>query len=236
MGAGSNVLFQDKGFPGVVIKMACGPSDIEIEGNTVKVQSGMMLPKLIKFLARMGLDGLEFSAGVPASIGGAAAMNMGAYGSEISKFIKSVKVMNMSGQEKILAGRDLGFGYRSSSINSAKYIITEITLKLQRGKPKNIRKQIKKLINLRRSNQPISTPNAGSVFKNPDGFYAGKLIEEAGAKGMRVGDAQVSKKHANFIINLGVAKAKDVLEIIEKVKDVVHSKFNIDLEPEIKIV
>lgn len=236
IGAGSNILFPDKGFPGIIIKMARGLDGIMIQGSIVKVGSGIMLSTLMKLLAQKGLHGLEFAAGVPATIGGAAAMNLGAYGSEMANFINSVKVMNLNGREKILTKRALNFGYRTSSLWNGKHIITEVTLKLKKGKSKNIRKKINRLLNLRRNSQPISTPNAGSVFKNPNGFYAAKLIEDCGAKGMRIGDAQISKKHANFIINLGAAKAKDVLEIIRKVKKLIYSKSNINLEPEIKIV
>jgi len=236
IGNGSNLLLPDKGIDGVVIKVGSGLDWVDIKDSIVRVGSGMPLQKLLGFLARKGLHGLEFAAGVPASIGGAVVMNLGAYGKQIGKFVKEVKTLNFNGKPKIWKRKDMHLGYRSSIFQNKKLIVIEVTLKLRKGRPKAIKKKIERVLNMRKSTQPLSVPSAGSIFKNPQDGHAGKLIESCGAKGLRLGDAQVSTKHANFIINLGGARAKDVILLMEKVRKIVKAKTNINLVPEIKIV
>jgi len=243
MGAGSNLLVLDKGFPGLVIKIAGGFNDIKIRGRTVKVGAGVLLPRLINYLARKGLGGLEFLAGIPGTVGGAVVMNAGAWGKEIGDFVQSVKVLDNKGKVQIIEGRKMQMGYRRSIFHKAKLIIFEMVLKLRKSRSKMVRNRISEFLRQRRMSQPLGIPNAGCVFKNPKGRFAGKpclpagkLIEEAGCKEMRVGDAQVSAKHANFIVNLGDAKARDVLKLLTRVQRMVKERFKVQLEPELKIM
>jgi len=236
MGAGSNLLVLDKGFPGLVIKIAGGFNAINIRGRTVRVGAGILLPPLLNYLARKGLGGLEFLAGIPGTVGGAVVMNAGAWGKEIGDFVQSVKVLDNKGKVQIIEGRKMQMGYRRSIFHKAKLIIFEIVLKLRKSRSKMIRNRITEFLKQRRMSQPLGIPNAGCVFKNPKGRFAGKLIEEAGCKEMRVGDAQVSAKHANFIVNLGDAKARDVLKLLTRVQRMVKERFKVRLEPELKIM
>lgn len=236
IGNGSKLLFPDKGICGVVIKIGGGIDFIDINDSIVKVGAGTNIQKLIKILAKKGLGGLEFAAGVPASVGGAIWMNLGAYGKEIWKLVKEIKTMSFGAKTKIWKKKQKYFGYRSSIFQNKKLIITEVSLKLPKGKPKTIKKRIEKFLAMRKSSQPLSVPSAGSTFKNPKGSYAAKLIEDSGAKGLRLGDAQFSTKHANFVINLGDAKSKDIISLIERVRKLVKTKTNITLVPEIRIV
>lgn len=232
LGAGTNVLVLDRGVRGLVLKLAGGLNWIKFKGSKVFVGGGVLLPRLIRALAWRGLSNLEFLAGIPGSVGGAAVMNAGAYGREIGKYIREVRVLDKEGREKIIKGKNLKFGYRGSVFLKNKWIIIEAVLKLVRRKGKNIAQKIKECLLKRRENQPLGSPNCGSVFKNPKGDFAGRLIEEAGCKGMRIGDAQVSRKHANFIINLGEAKARDIIKLMARIQKLVK----VQLEPEIRIL
>lgn len=235
MGAGSNLLVLDKGFRGLVIKLANFDS-IKISQGKLITGSGVYLPKLVSCLARKGWANLEFLAGIPGTIGGAVIMNAEAWKTEIGKYVKQVKALDRDGNEKVLTKKELGFAYRSSKLMKRKLIVYEVTLNVRKDKKHSIKKRIQENFAKRRAFQPLGMPNCGSVFKNPEGKSAGKLIEAAGCKGIRAGDAQISKKHANFIVNLGEAKAKDVIKLIALAQKAVRSQFKIKLEPEIKIM
>jgi UDP-N-acetylmuramate dehydrogenase len=232
MGAGSNLLVLDKGFRGLVIKLAGGINQIKFRGRSVYVGAGVSLGQLLKVAARRGLGGLEFLVGVPATVGGAAIMNAGAWGKEIGKYIERIKGLDYAGEEKIIEKKALKFGYRRSLLQKRKIIIFEVVLKLRKSRPGLIRKKLKSLWEKRKATQPLGIPSAGSVFKNPKGDFAGKLLEEAGCKGMRVGDAQVCPKHANFIVNLADSKAADIIRLMT----LMQKKIKVKLEPEIKIM
>jgi UDP-N-acetylmuramate dehydrogenase len=179
---------------------------------------------------------LEFLAGIPGTVGGAVVMNAGAWGKEISSYVKEVVVIGRKGKRKVLERKELGFKYRSSRLQNGKWIVAEVIFSLKKREKKKMRAEIKNYLSARKISQPLGIPNCGSVFKNPGSKYAGKLIEAAGCKGMRCGDAQVSEKHANFIVNLGEAKARDVIRLITAVQKAVKSRFHIALEPELKIM
>lgn len=205
---------------------------VKARRRMVYAGSGVSIARLLNVGARKGLGGLEFLAGIPGTLGGAAVMNAGAWGKEIGRYIARVKVMDFSGREKVIKGNKLGFGYRKSLLQKGKFIVTEVVLRLRKSRPKLIKEKTREFLKQRKAHQPLGIPNAGSIFRNPRGKYAGKILDEAGCKGMRVGDAQVSTKHANFIVNLGEARAADIIKLITRVQ----KKVKIKLEPEIKIM
>lgn len=231
IGNGSNLLISDRGIRGIVIKIAGGINNFENNGRFVTVGAGTLVQPLIKRLATLGLSGLEFAAGVPAAIGGAVVMNMGAFGSDIGSLMEYVEVISSSGRREKLSRSDLNFSYRKSNIEGC--MVVSATLKLGFRQKDAVRKRINEIILKRKELQPWSVPSAGSVFRNPKEVPAGKLIDMAGLKGLRIGGAEVSKKHANFIINLGDAKEVDVRAIIGKIKSVVKEKFKVKLELEL---
>ena len=235
-GAGTNILVLDRGFRGLVIKLDGGLNWIKIDNQRVQAGAGVSLPRLIRVLARKGLGGLEFLAGIPGTLGGSIAMNAGAWVKDIGKYVAEVKVMDREGKHKVLNKKNLGLGYRKSRLQGNPWIVTEVVLKLRRKKKRRVEKKIKEYLSKRKATQPLGIPNCGSIFKNPKGDFSGRLIENANCKGIRVGDAQVSAKHANFIVNLGDAKAKDVIKLMTQVQKAVFDKFKIQLEPEIKIM
>ncbi len=231
IGNGSNLLIPDRGLRGVVIKISGGMNSFECSGRLVTVGAGTLMQNLIRNLASLGLSGLEFSAWVPAAVGGAIVMNMGAFGDEIGKFVEYADVIDGSGALKKLSRSDLRFSYRKSGIRDC--ILTSAMLKLGYRQKSAIAKRMSEIVSKRRELQPLSAPSAGSVFKNPKDVPAGKLIDMAGCKGMRAGGAEVSKKHGNFIINLGDATSSDVKALIRKVKKTVKEKFKVGLELEL---
>jgi UDP-N-acetylmuramate dehydrogenase len=235
-GNGSNVLFSEKGYRGIVIKLANDLSSMKVSGERVVVWGGASLSGLIMKLATKGLGGLEFACGVPATVGGSVMMNLGAFGKWMGKYVKSVELVDEKLKKISMRSGEIKFGYRTSSLLRRGFILTCVELKLRRNKPRSIKAKIKKVLSKRRIAQPLGIPNAGCVFKNPRSRYAGQLIEEAGLKGKRVGDAQISTKHANFIVNLGSATSSDVIALIRKVQQSVKSKFGVRLVPEVKIV
>jgi UDP-N-acetylmuramate dehydrogenase len=234
IGAGTNLLALDNGFSGLVIKLGGGLNRSVVRGRVV--HAGMPLPKLLSVLSRRGLAGLEFLAGIPGTLGGAAVMNAGAWGKEIGNYIEQVKVIDQEGNLRVIGRDELAFGYRRSLLQAGKYIVAEVVLRLRKGTAGRIRKQVAGFLARRKLNQPLGSPNAGSIFKNPRGKFAGQLLEAAGFKGARVGDAQVSVKHANFILNLGEARARDVLKLMTRMQNAVRRKFKVRLEPELKIM
>ena len=236
MGNGSNLLVMDKGIRGVVIKMSGLFNGVSVEGTCIRAQSGILLSALSKKALQAGLAGLEFASGIPGTLGGAVAMNAGAYGGEMKDVVDWVQVMDFQGEIYNFDKEQLQFGYRTSYIQGKPLIVTEVNLSLKPGDPEESRAIMNELTKKRRDKQPLSLPSAGSVFKRPKGYYAGKLIEDAELKGFRIGDAQVSEKHAGFIVNLGNATAKDVIMLIETIKHKVKEDTGVELEHEIKIV
>lgn len=237
MGNGSNILVQDEGIRGIVLKISNALNYInKMEKNLYQIGAGVLLPRLSKVMAEKGLSGLEFCIGIPGSVGGAVAMNAGAHGCEIADLVNSVKVIDYRAKEKIYQKNDLNFGYRKSKFRSAQEVIIDATLMLQRNFASRINGQMKEYLEKRKRTQPLQYPSAGSIFKKPKNDFAGRLIEAAGCKGMRKSGAMVSDLHANFIVNYNQAKASDVLFLIKKIQRTVYQKFNVYLELEINII
>lgn len=232
LGAGSNVLIADKGIRGLVVQTK-NIREIVWDGSLVKVGAGLPLSLLSQLSVEKSFSGLEFAAGIPGSVGGAVLMNAGAYGSCIGDLVLTVKTFTKEGQEKTYSQHDLEFSYRNSILKHAQELVTEVVFSLKPGTAKAGKEIMEEYLRLRKSKHPLHLPNAGSVFKNPPGTPAARLIEAAGAKGWRVGGAQVAMEHANFIVNLGQAKACDVVELIEEVQKAVEEHFSICLETEV---
>ncbi len=230
IGRGSNILVSDSGFAGMVIKLGKDFQRLHLEGENIISGAAVPLPELVRLAQVNSLEGVAFAVGIPGSVGGAIKMNAGAFGECIADRISKVTVMNEEGELKILQRSEIEFGYRRSSI---KGIIVEGMFTLKRGVKEEIDRKMEMYFQKRKRTQPIGLPNTGSVFKNPKGEYAAKLIEGAGCKGLKLGGAQVSEQHANFIVNLGNAKASDVYRLLREVQRRVQEKYSILLEPEI---
>ncbi len=233
IGNGSNLLVGDNGIRGIVIKICKVLNEIIISEDTITVGAGCFLPLLAKEAMKHGLKGLEHVIGIPGTVGGGVMMNAGSGGHELSEVIEKVTILTSEGIVKELSKEQIKFGYRYSFFQETKDIILQVVLKLQVGVEEEIKKIMDDIIKKRREKFPLSYPNAGSVFKSKGDYFPGKLIEDAGCKGMTRGDAEVSQLHANFIINKGNATANDILFLIKDVQDVVFAKFNVLLEPEI---
>lgn len=233
LGNGSNLLVGDKGYRGVVLKLGGSMEEVSVEGNVVRAGAGALLSKVAAEAKNHGLSGMEFAAGIPGSIGGGVVMNAGAYGGEMKQVVVSVRTLDTEGQILLLDNETMEFGYRTSAIKNRSVIVLEVTLRLTEGNPEEIGARMEELALLRRSKQPLEYPSAGSTFKRPEGYYAGKLIMEAGMRGYRIGGAQVSDKHCGFVVNTGRATAADVREVIEEVQQRVKERFHVSLEPEI---
>lgn len=236
IGNGSNLLVGDKGIRGLVIELAKPAEEIEFIGSRMTVGAGTLLSRAANEAAERGLAGMEFAAGIPGSIGGAVVMNAGAYGGEMKDIIESVTVLDEDGEEQELSVEELELSYRHSCILEKKYLVLEVTLKLERSEKEKIKERMAELREQRIAKQPLEYPSAGSTFKRPEGYFAGKLIMDAGLKGYRVGGAQVSEKHAGFVINTGDATAADVKQLIADVSEKVKEKFGVTLEPEVKMI
>lgn len=236
IGEGSNLLVRDGGFRGLVIKLGDSFNRVDFNGNEVKAQAGIKVSRLAAMAADKGLGGLEFAEGIPGSLGGAVYMNAGAYGGEFSQVVREVTVLNDAGQSIVLKESDLEFGYRSSSIQRYRYVVLEVELLLHPEEPHMVKEKMQELSRQRKEKQPLELPSAGSVFKRPPGRFVGPMIDELGLKGYRVGDAEVSTKHAGFIVNRGHATARDVLALVSQVQQRVKEKFGVDLETEFLIV
>lgn len=236
IGNGSNLLVRDKGIRGMVIKMGKGFNRIFVEGNLIRAEAGAIIPLVAKQAAEVGLSGLEFAAGIPASVGGAVRMNAGAHGKCMNEVVQEVKVLSPGGEVATLSNGDIGFQYRCSNVMERSLIVIEAVFALVPGNTAAIKAKNEENLTKRRRSQPLDYPNAGSVFANPPGQWAGWLIEQVGGKGLRVGDAMVSGKHANFIVNMGNATAADVLGLIETLRQMVLEKFNIELKLEVQVV
>ncbi|MGN0351860.1 MAG: UDP-N-acetylmuramate dehydrogenase [Roseburia sp.] len=236
IGNGSNLLVGDKGIRGLVIELAKPAEEIEFIGSRMIVGAGTLLSKAANEAAERELAGMEFAAGIPGSIGGAVVMNAGAYGGEMKDIIESVTVLDEDGEEQELSVEELELSYRHSCILEKKYLVLEVTLKLERSEKTKIKERMAELREQRIAKQPLEYPSAGSTFKRPEGYFAGKLIMDAGLKGYRVGGAQVSEKHAGFVINTGDATAADVKQLIADVSKKVKEQFGVTLEPEVKMI
>lgn len=236
IGNGSNLLVRDGGIEGVVLKLGSKFSDIIIDGNIVRAQSGLALKKAATYSFKAGLSGMEALSGIPGTLGGAAIMNAGAYGSEMKDVIKSVKVIDKNGEILDLSADDMLMGYRTSRMMQEGMIILEVVMELEQGDPEKIEEAYQDFLNRRKSKQPLDKASAGSTFKRPEGYFAGKLIEDAGLRGFRMGRVQVSEKHCGFVINDSGADASEVLDLIRYIQKTVWDKFRVELEPEIRII
>ena len=236
IGNGSNLLVGDKGIRGLVLSFGKEAEEIVLDGRCMTVSAGTILAKVAAEAAKNSLTGLEFAAGIPGTMGGAIVMNAGAYGGEMKDVLISAKVLTPEGEVKELSNAELDLSYRHSCIPEKNYIVLEATLELMEGDEKAIRETMADFKNRRVDKQPLEYPSAGSTFKRPEGHFAGKLIQDAELRGYQVGGAQVSEKHCGFVINKGDATAKDVLQLISDVKKIVYEKFQVELEPEVKMI
>lgn len=236
IGNGSNLLVGDRGIRGVVIEMTEPMAAIEVNGTKITAQAGAMLSKIANTAAANGLGGMEFAAGIPGSVGGAVVMNAGAYGGEIKDIIEKAYVLDENGTQLELSKEELDLSYRHSCIPEKKYIVTKVVLELQPQDEAVIRSKMKELSEKRAEKQPLQYPSAGSTFKRPEGYFAGKLIMDAGLRGYQVGGAQVSEKHCGFVINKGEATAADICRLMQDVSDKVQAQFGVVLEPEVKMI
>jgi UDP-N-acetylmuramate dehydrogenase len=235
IGNGSNLLIKDGGVRGVVVKLS-RMDKIKIDGERITAESGVKLSDLCGAAMAEGLAGLEFACGIPGSVGGAAAMNAGAYNGEISNVIETAVCIDKEGNVRKLGRDELELGYRTSVILKQGYTVTEVTFKLQKGEKDKISNRIVDLNKRRSEGQPLEFPSAGSTFKRPEGYFAAKLIEDTGLKGLRVGGAEVSVKHSGFIINKKEASAKDILDLIALVQKQVKEAYGVDLHTEVRII
>lgn len=233
LGNGSNLLVGDRGYRGVVLKFDGPMAQISVEETRLTAKAGAPLAKAAAAARDCGLSGMEFAAGIPGSIGGGVVMNAGAYGGEMKQVVTSVRVLDREGKILVLDNDAMEFGYRTSAIKNRPIVVLDVTVQLTKGDPEEIGGKMEELAGLRRSKQPLEYPSAGSTFKRPEGYYAGKLIMEAGMRGYRIGGAQVSDKHCGFVINAGGATAADIRQVIEKVQERVEERFHVRLEPEI---
>ena len=218
LGNGSNLLVGDKGYSGILVKLGEGMESVTVEGERMKISAGTLLSKAASAARENELTGMEFASGIPGTVGGAIVMNAGAYGGEMKQIVESVEVMNMEGEILVLDNDTMEFGYRKSVIKSRPFIVLETVLCLQKGKQEEISSKMEELSRLRREKQPLEYASAGSTFKRPEGYFAGKLIMDAGLRGFSIGGAKVSEKHCGFIVNSGNATAADIREVIDEVQ------------------
>ncbi len=236
IGHGSNLLVSDKGMRCVVIQLYKNFEQFRIEGDRVYAQAGVMLCKLGQATKEASLTGFEFAAGIPGTLGGAVMMNAGAYGGEMKDIVEYVQLMDRDGNLIEKSCDEMDFSYRHSIVENGDYIVIGATLKLEPGDQAAIATRMEELAIARKTKQPLEFPSAGSTFKRPEGYFAGKLIMDAGLRGYQVGGAQVSEKHCGFVINKGGATAQDVLQLVADVKKKVYEEFQVELEPEVKMV
>ena len=233
LGKGSNLLVSDRGFDGVVVHLGKGFDQIRVDGNRVIARAGAGLAAIARRCLEEGLTGFEFAAGIPGSLGGAVVMNAGAYGGQMADVIKQVTAMDEAGELVSLSGEALEFGYRDSIFKRRKLIVLEVTMEFASGDRDQIAGTMQTLATLRREKQPLEYPSAGSTFKRPEGYFAGKLVMDAGLRGYRIGGARISEKHCGFIVNENHATARDVRELIEYARKEVLRQFGVELEPEV---
>lgn len=234
IGNGSNLLVRDGGVRGLVIKLAGPMSGVSVEGTAIRAQAGASLSQVSRAALQASLTGLEFASGIPGSLGGALAMNAGAYGGELSQVVREATAL-LDGEVRTLSREELAMGYRTSRLLREGGIVLSAVLDLKEGDASEIARTMDELNRRRREKQPLSFPSAGSTFKRPEGYFAGALIEQAGLKGYAIGGAQVSEKHAGFLINRGGATASDLLRLIEYVQERVYAQSGVRLETEVRI-
>lgn len=235
IGNGSNLLVKDGGFRGLVMSLT-KVNNISVHGEKIEAECGAMLKQVSDKAVENSLTGFEFACGIPGTVGGAVFMNAGAYNGEMSQVIESADVINENGEIVTLSNEELDLGYRSSIVMKKGYVVLSAVFKLQKGTVKSIKDLVADLTDKRESKQPLEYPSAGSTFKRPEGYFAGKLIQDAGLKGYSVGGAAVSEKHSGFVINKGGASAKDILDLIHHIQDEVKKQFGVDLHTEVRII
>ncbi len=233
LGRGSNLLAADEGFRGVVILPGGEFSVVTSEGDRLRAGAAVSLARLAREAAVRSLAGLEFASGIPGSLGGAVFMNAGAYGGEMAQVVESVDYLDENGEFRTLSGEDAGFGYRHSCFQEHPWVVLGAVLSLHPGSREAIEEEMLRLNRARKEKQPLEYPSAGSTFRRPEGYFAGKLIQDAGLKGFRIGGAAVSEKHAGFVINAGGATAKDVRELVTEVARRVRAESGVSLVPEV---
>ena len=236
LGNGSNLLVGDGGYRGAVIQVYRNMSAVTVEGTTITAQAGALLSAVAAAAKNASLTGFEFAGGIPGTVGGAAVMNAGAYGGEMKDVLVEVTVMDAEGKIFAIPAEKLELGYRTSVIKKAGYIVLEAKIRLKEGDQEAIRERMKELTIQRTTKQPLEYPSAGSTFKRPEGYFAGKLVMDSGLRGYQVGGARVSEKHCGFVINAGDATAKDVRTLMDNVRDIVYEKYGVTLEPEVKFL
>ncbi len=234
VGNGSNLLVSDKGYRGMIIQLYKNMSQIRVTDSRITVQAGALLSQIANRALEAGLTGFEFAAGIPGTLGGACVMNAGAYGGEMKDVLEEVQVLTGKGEFRRLLKDELEMGYRTSVIAENNYIVLEAALALKEGDKEIIKKRLDELREKRISKQPLEYPSAGSTFKRPEGYFAGKLIEDTGLRGFQVGGAQVSEKHCGFVINRNQASASEIYELMNQVSERVEERFGVRLEPEVK--
>ena len=235
-GNGSNLIVRDKGIRGVVIKLFDNFAEYSVEGDRIEASAGMLLSKLSKIALEQELSGLEFAEGIPGTLGGAVTMNAGAYGGEMKDIVFKTEFMDANGDVGVLEGTQHQFGYRTSYIQKEKCIVLTSQIQLKKGNKTEIHKRMNECAEKRKDKQPLEMPSAGSVFKRPEGYFTGKLVEDCGLKGHRIGGAEVSGKHCGFIVNVGNATSEDILCLIKHIQDNVKMKFGVALQTEVRIV
>lgn len=235
VGNGSNILVKDKGFRGVIIQLYRNFNSVSVEGNIIRAQAGALLSAVARTAAENSLKGMECLSGIPGTIGGAVCMNAGAYGGEMKDIVSSIKVIS-KGKILKIKGDDAKFRYRGSRIMDENMIVLEAEIVLEKGRKNEILYKMKELMEQRNAKQPVEMPSAGSTFKRPEGYFAAKLIDDSGMRGYSVGGAQVSEKHCGFVVNKGNASAEDVVKLMEDVQKKVKEKFDVELEPEVRII
>lgn len=236
MGNGSNLLISDEGYRGMILQIGKNFQNIVTKGDCLFIEAGALLSRVAREALAHDLAGFEFAAGIPGSFGGAVAMNAGAYGGEIKDVLVSAEVLTPEGEFLTLTAGELDLSYRHSCIFEKGYIVLSAVIRLTKGDPEEIRSRIKELAQARKDKQPLEYPSAGSTFKRPEGYFAGKLIEDAGLKGYTVGGAQVSEKHSGFVINKSGATAEEILFLIKQVQKKVKEQFGVTMEPEVRFV
>lgn len=233
LGNGSNLLVSDKGYEGVILQIGDKFNRIEAEGNIMTIEAGALLSQVAHRALLEELTGLEFASGIPGTIGGGVVMNAGAYGGEMKQVVKSVTVLSDEGEVLQLDNATMEFGYRTSTIKNRHFTVLQVTLQLEKGNAEEIKAKMDDFAARRKAKQPLEYPSAGSTFKRPEGYFAGKLIMDAGLRGYSVGGARISEKHCGFVINTGKATATDVADVIAEVQERVKNKFGVSLEREI---
>jgi UDP-N-acetylenolpyruvoylglucosamine reductase len=236
MGNGSNLLVGDRGYRGVILQICKKMNRIRIQDTVIQAQAGALLSKIAAEAQAKGLTGFEFASGIPGSLGGAVMMNAGAYGGEMKQVLIQAQILNASGEIEDVLAEEMELGYRSSVFSRNGGVILSASIQLEPGDPSTIQSRMEELKFLRTSKQPLEYPSAGSTFKRPEGYFAGKLIQDAGLRGFQVGGAQVSEKHCGFVINKDQASAMDIRSLMEQVSEKVYTRFGVRLEPEVKLI